>query len=321
MSKRTRVSQEQLLKTSRIAQLSQVVVLMALAGAACSPSVPENLVDIYPESVSATTSPVAATTTSPPGATSSSAAASSVPPATTSTTTVAPTSTLADSPSGLNAGSWTVDGETRDLSGEGFAATVTVPIFSADVDSALLARINTRVDGQVESQIGSTLALWRSIEAQGSRDISGSTLRLEFDVAQLSESFVSLRFFSDERVGGSGGAKRQATTLMMDLTSGAAIGLDDLLVDGDSRATLLSQVRAGLLEDYFGDDADAFSLWTGNLTPGDLDQVALSPVGLEVWFDELEVGPPDLGMPVVAIPYANLVGILDLTGSVVGTGA
>ena len=100
-----------------------------------------------------------------------------------------------------------------------------------------------------------------------------------------------------------------------------AIGLDDLLVDGDSRAKLLSHVRAGLLEDYFGDDADAFSLWTGNLTPGDLDQVALSPVGLEVWFDELEVGPPDLGMPVVAIPYANLVGILDLTGSVVGTGA
>lgn len=305
------------MNTSRTAGLRWVVALVALVATACAPTVPD-LADIDPQAAAAvsTTLPVAAPTTTEPvtaGESSTTAQSSAVP--TTATTTVAVTSsTVADSPVILTAGSWTLIPQTRDLSGTGFTATVTVPTFSADVDPALQGRINTRVDGQVESQIGSTLALWRSIETQGSRDISGSTLSLEFDVAQFSDDFVSIRFFSDERVGGSGGAKRQATTLMMNLTSGVVIGLEDVLVGVEGRATLLSLVRAGLLEDYFGGDTESFNLWTGNLSMGDLDQIALTPDGLEVWFDGLEVGPPDLGTPVVSIPYSSLAGLIDLTG-------
>jgi hypothetical protein len=233
---------------------------------------------------------------------------------TTSITTTTATSALADSPPGFTVGPWTLAGEIRDESGAAFAASVTVPTLSANVDPVLMGRIATRIEGQVESQIGSTLALWRSIEAQGSHDMSGSTLRLEFDVAGFEDDFISMRFFSDERIGGSRGARRQATTLMMDLTSGVAIGFDDILVDEESRDAVLSLVQAGLLERFFEGDTEAFSLWAGNLTGADLDQVVLTPDGLEVWFDELEVGPPDIGMPVVMIAYDSLGGIVDPGG-------
>jgi hypothetical protein len=163
----------------------------------------------------------------------------------------------------------------------------------------------------VESQIGGTLALWQAIEARGSADISGSTLRLDFDVAGFEEDFISLRFFSDERVGESGGVIRRATTLMLDLTSGATVGLDEIIGEGESRAALLALVLAALLEDHFADDVDAFSHWAGDVIARDIDQVALTPDGLEVWFDELEVGPPQIGVPVVLIRYADLDGILD----------
>ena len=71
----------------------------------------------------------------------------------------------------------------------------------ADVDPGLLARITTLVDGHVESQIGATLALWRSIEEQGDRDLTGSTLDLNYEVAGFMEDLIALRFFS-ERTGG-----------------------------------------------------------------------------------------------------------------------
>lgn len=216
------------------------------------------------------------------------------------------------------AGAWTLTGTTRDESGSGFTARVAVPNLSADLDAALLGRIATHIEGHIESQIGSTLALWRSIEAQGSRDIRGSKLRLRFDVAGFEEDLISLRFFSEERVGRSGGAKRQATTLMVDLRTGRLIGFDDIIGSGESRAVLLDLVRAGLLDDYFDGDTEAFSLWAGELGAGDLDQVALTPAGLEVWFDELEVGPPEIGMPVVAIAYADLENVIDPKGPVAG---
>jgi len=123
-----------------------------------------------------------------------------------------------------------------------------------------------------------------------------------------------MRFFSDERIGDSGGALRRATTLMMDLTSGVVVGFDDILVGEESRDALLALVQARLLERFFDGDTEAFSLWAGNLTAADLDQVALTPAGLEVWFDELEVGPPDIGMPAVTIAYDSLAGIVDPGG-------
>ncbi len=301
---------------SRSAGLGWVVALVSLAAAACAPAVPE-LAQLPGDAaaVVSTTSPFRVSTTAAPPRTtagSSTAAPSSTPaPA----TTTAPTTTsLADSPSELTFGRWTLTAETRDEGGTDFTATLTVPTLRADVDAALLGRIATNIEGQVESQVGSTLALWRSIEAEGSRDISDSTLRLEFDVAGFEEDFISMRFFSDERVAASGGAKRQATTLMMDLTSGTAIGLDEIVVGAERREALLALVGAGLLDGYFDGDTEAFSLWAGDLEIGDLDQVALTPEGLEVWFDELEVGPPDIGMPMVAIPYDDLTGILEAAG-------
>ena len=46
------------------------------------------------------------------------------------------------------------------------------------------------------------------------------------------------------------------------------------------------------------------------------NRAALTEEGLEVWFDELEVGPPAIGIPVALIPYDQLPTILDPEGPV-----
>ena len=314
---------ELLLTRSRIGGLGRVFLVFALVIGSCSPSVPD-LAD--PSGTSATALPAAATdngstsietTAAAPRATGgppTNAPITTVTTTSTSTTTTTTAVPVADTLPEVSVGAWSLTSTTRDESGSGFAASVAGPTLAADVDAALLGRITTHIEGHVRSQVGSTLALWRSIEARGSRDIRGSTLRLWFDVAGFEEDLISLRFFSEERVRGSGGAKRQATTLTVDLTTGGLIGLDDIIGGRESRAALLDHVRAGLLDEYFDGDTEAFSLWAGDLRVGDLDQVALTPVGLEVWFDELEVGPPEFGLPVVAIAYADLGDIIDPTG-------
>jgi hypothetical protein len=298
----------------------RALVLLALVASACAPSVPQ-LADPPGDAaavVSITSSEATAVqveTTAVPqrvagnSSTTVPSTTATLPPTTTTTTM------LADAAPILSVGPWTLAATTRDEGGADFDASVTVPTLSGDVDPVLRGRIATSIDGQVESQIGSTLALWRAIEAQGSRDINGSTLQFEFDVAAFEEGFIALRFFSEERIGGSAGVKRQATTLMIDLRTGGSIGFDDIIAAGESsREALLALVLAGLLDDYFGGDTEAFSPWAHDLTTAHLDQVVLAPEGLEVWFDELEVGPRDLGMPVVTITYADLGGIVDPAG-------
>lgn len=284
-------------------RVSTAAALFAIALTACAPAVPDLRAAVGDSAAGA-----AVTTTS---TTEAPTTTSTLPTTTTSSTT---TSTAV--PAGANeqsVGSWTLAPEARDQSGDQFDATVTVPMLSGDVDAALQARVTAVLQGHVESQIGATLALWRSIEGQGDRDLTGSTLSLDYEVAAFTPELISLRFFSEERVSGSGGGKRQVTTLIVDLANGIAVGLDDIVLDGDSRASLLPLVQAGLLTGYFNGDEDAFSLWAGNLTPADLDSAALSADGLEIWFDELEVGPPEMGLPVVVIGYDELEGLIDPT--------
>ena len=281
--------------------------LIAMALSACAPAVPDlnaPIGDSAAASATTTTTSTTSTTTAAPTTTTS-----------TTTTTTTTTTLVPVGPTEISVGLWDLTREERDESGTQFVATVTAPRLVGDVDTALQARVDSLVDGHVESQIGATLALWRSIEGQGDRDLTGSTLTMDYEVAGFVESLISLRFFSDEQVAGSGGAKRQATTLMVDLLTGVAVGLDDIVISGDARAQLLSLVQDGLLNDYFAGDQDAFSLWAGNLTAADLDDAALSEQGLEIWFDELEVGPPEIGTPVVLIGYDLLGGILDPAGA------
>lgn len=296
------------MKTRRRAALG--ALLLAVLGAACAPAVPDLNAPIG-DSAAAATAQTTTTTAAP--ATTTSVAPSSTTTSTTSTTTTS-TTVVPQGPTEVTVGAWSLSPEERDESGSQFTATIIQPKLEGDVDAALQARVASLVDGHIESQIGATLALWRSIEGQGDRDLTGSTLTLDYEVAGFVESLVALRFFSDEQVAGSGGAKRQATTLMIDLESGVTVGLDDVVIDGEGRAQLLPLVQEGLLVDYFGGDQDAFSLWAGNLAPADLDDAALSEQGLEIWFDELEVGPPDIGTPVVLISYDELSGILDPLG-------
>lgn len=286
--------------------------LFALVLTACAPAVPDLNAPIGDSAAGAAVTP--STTSLAPAAstTTTSAPTTTSPPTTTSTTTT--TSVVPQGPVEQTVGVWSLAPEIRDESGTQFEATVTAPALIGDVDAALQARVASLVDGHVESQIGATLALWRSIEGQGDRDLTGSTLTLDYEVAGFVDSLVALRFFSDEQVSGSGGAKRQATTLMIDLANGVAVGMDDVVLSGDGRAQILPMVQDGLLTGYFGGDQDAFSLWAGNLTAADLDDVALSDQGLEVWFDELEVGPPDIGTPVVLVGYEALAGIIDPIG-------
>lgn len=286
--------------------------LFALVLSACAPAVPDLSAPVG-DSAAGEITP--ATTAAPQD--ESSTTTTSTTSTTTTSTTSTTTTTTSVVPAGQveqTVGAWSLMPETRDESGTQFEATVTAPVLVADVDTALQARVNSLVDGHVESQIGATLALWRSIEGQGDRDLTGSTLILEYETAGFVDSIVSFRFSSEEQVAGSGGTKRQATTLMIDLVDGVVIGLDDVVLSGESRAQLLPLVQEGLLTGYFGGDQDAFSLWAGNLTAADLDDAALSDQGLEIWFDELEVGPPTIGTPVVLVTYEFLVGIVDPAG-------
>lgn len=311
------------MNNSRPPILIRLAAPLALLAVACAPAVP-NLPAAAGSGDSAgaaavvtTTSEAldSSTTTGVPTTTTELSSTTTV--ATTTTPTTTTTSAVLQGPKSATVGAWSVQPDVRDESGEQFVATVTAPALTGSVSSALQARVASLVDGHVESQVGATLALWRSIEGQGSRDLTGSTLTVDYEIAGFTLDVISLRFFSHEQVAGSGGAKREVTTLMVDLDAGVAVGLDDIVV-GDGRAQLLPLVQAGLLTEYFSGDEDAFSLWAGNLTAADLDSAALSPDGLEVWFDELEVGPPEIGTPVVVLGYDALSEILDPTGVVGG---
>ena len=297
-----------------MARLRGAALVIALVVSGCAPAVPDlaALSDAGPAAAAAETVPTTSTTTTTSTSTSTSTTTTAAPA--TTTTTTATTTTQA--PTAVTVGLWSLDTAERDESGEQFSAIVAAPELSAEVDPGLLARITTLVEGHVESQVGATLALWRSIEEQGERDLTGSTLELNYEVAGFVEDLIGLRFFSNEQVAGSGGVKRQVTTLMVDLVAGVEVGLDDIIISGDSRVALLDLVRDGLLVDYFDGDEETFALWAGNLAVGDLDRAALTDDGLEVWFDELEVGPPAIGIPVVLLPYDELTTILDPEGPV-----
>lgn len=302
-----------------MAKLRGAALIMALVMAGCAPAVPDLTGlsdDAAAVAVGTESLPASSTTTTTSAATTTTSATSAPPAPTTSTTTTTTTTTTSQASTAITVGLWTLDTAVRDESGAQFSAIVAAPELSADVDPALLARVTTLVDGHVESQVGATLALWRSIEEQGDRDLTGSTLEMEYEVAGFVEDFITLRFFSDEQVAGSGGVKRQVTTLMVDLAAGIEIGLDDIIFGGESRVALLDLVSDGLLVGYFDGDEETFALWAANLEVGDLDRVVLTTAGLEVWFDQLEVGPPTIGIPVVLLPYDELTTILDPAGPV-----
>lgn len=301
------------MKRWRFGGLWRPLALFALLATACAPAVPDLSAAAGSSAAAAVVTTTSAPTTTLAATTTSTTSVTTTAPTTTTTTTTTTTLDIAG-PAPVTVGAWTATPQNRDESGEQFVATLTVPVLTADVESALRGRVATLVDGHLESQVGATLALWRSIEGQGERDMTGSVLSVVFEIGGFEDGFISLRFFSDEQVAGSGGAKREVTTLMVDLESGVAIGLDDIIFSGDSRVALLALVTDGLRNGYFEGDEESFGLWAGNLSTNDLDRAVLTPDGLEVWFDELEVGPPDIGMPVVAIPYTELGDILDPLG-------
>lgn len=298
-------------------RLLRLAAPLALLAAACAPAVPNLTAAATGGGISGAA--IVTTTLTPDDAGTTRAPTSTTVVSSTSSTTSPSTTTSAvpTGPESATVGEWSASPDIRDESGEQFVATITTPILTGSVAATLQTRVASLVDGHVESQVGATLALWRSIEGQGERDLTGSTLTVNYEIAGFTAQVVSLRFFADEQVAGSGGAKQEVTTLMVDLTAGVAIGLDDIVV-GDGRAQLLPLVQAGLLTDYFEGDEDAFLLWAGNLTAADLDSAALSPDGLEIWFDALEVGPPAIGTPVILIGFDALVTILDTNGVVAG---
>jgi hypothetical protein len=134
-----------------------------------------------------------------------------------------------------------------------------------------------------------------------------NTLDGSFTVAYNSPTLVSLRFMVSEYTGGAHPGDTPGS-INFKVSSGAQINLPDLFTSQPSALALLSLQSRLLLAAELGAEADPGWINTGTtavLTNFNHAWV-FTTGGLELTFDEYQVGPYATGMPTITIPWGTL---------------
>ena len=146
-------------------------------------------------------------------------------------------------------------------------------------------------------------------------DVDPSSFTTDFGVTYLSNDLLSLRFRFENRIGGFEIPTIQLTTIVFDLATGEAVHLEDV-VGADNLQALADAVTAAVVRTLYDGDPEAFAPWAPSIGPEYLGSFAVAPEGLQFGFSQYEVGPDFMGAPVVVVPYADILDLIDPTSVV-----
>jgi hypothetical protein len=171
------------------------------------------------------------------------------------------------------------------------------------------------IDADLARSVGSLVDTWQARFEGRPRDREGgptASLVATFEVRWFDARAISIWF--DVRVADGGNRTTVALTATFDVRDGARLTLDDVLRDGDRPwPTVVSElVTTELVGRLAPDDpALADSIAAGaSASASNFTWFTLGPDGLRLVFEEFQLGPGDLGTPVVVIPWADLADVI-----------
>lgn len=244
------------------------------------------------------------------GETSTSATAAA--PLTTAPETVAPPSTVApdeDTPApGIELD--IVESIYTDVPAEVFYAVPVLREPAAGVNDELRALLEEREEGFIVDVID---FLPKENKAT---DEPVSYLDIFTEVLVVNEDLVSARFSESSYFQGAANPAQGVQIVNLEPTTGREFELTDMF-EGEEFAFALDELaRQDIIERLYQGDAAELEAWAPPEQILELEHVALSPVAIEITFDELEVGPAVLGTPTASIPYGAIGVYVDLDGPI-----
>jgi hypothetical protein len=141
-------------------------------------------------------------------------------------------------------------------------------------------------------------------------DVDPSSFITTFEVTLLSSDLLSLRLRFENLIGGSEIPTTQTGTLVFDLATGDVVRLEDV-VGADGLQALADLVKSSVIRSLYDGDPEAFAPWAPSIGPDYLGSFSVAQEGLQFSFSQYEVGPDFMGAPVVLVPYADVVDLLD----------
>lgn len=183
-------------------------------------------------------------------------------------------------------------------------------------DEAIAGVVNAAIDEAIVAPV----ELFRSdmedyFGGLTAADVDPSSFTTDFEVTYLSNELLSLRFRFENRIGGFEIPTIQLATVVFDLATGERIHLDDA-VGADNLPAIADLVAAAVVQTLYDGDPEAFAPWAPSIGPDYLGSFAVAPEGLQFSFSQYEVGPDFMGAPVVVVPYADILDLLDPTSVV-----
>jgi hypothetical protein len=192
--------------------------------------------------------------------------------------------------------------------------------WTIDIDRPVVSRPETSalMNGQIDVAVNAWIAEFKA--ALGEDVENERSLTATYTVALASPSLLSLRFALDEDTGG---VFTVPHGLNFRVADGKLIALPDLFADQAGALALLSSESRRLLPDVLSGRAgaplsSADMSWIQSGTEPVMNNFGrawvFTPEGLEITFETAQVAGKWAGTPTIAIPWADLAGVIDPRG-------
>jgi hypothetical protein len=175
----------------------------------------------------------------------------------------------------------------------------------------------------INATVESTIARWLGVFVSRANDVAPSErpskITVTYTIAYSTPELLSVRMVFRGLLG----AARPSTIyvgLNFLVSDGMPIPLESLFTDTTDGLIALSTRSRELLAAQLGVDGD-FGLIYGGTSPKitSFDRAwAFTTVGLEITFQEYQVGSYDIGAPVVVIPWSDLASVIAPSGPAAG---
>lgn len=143
-----------------------------------------------------------------------------------------------------------------------------------------------------------------------------SYLDISTEVLVANESLVSTRFFESSYFQGAANPAQAVQVVNLDPGTGAEYELFDVFLGEEFAFALDTLARQNIVDRIYQGNTSGLEAWAPAESVIEFEHLVLSPVAIEITFDELEVGPAVLGTPTAFIPYRSVGVYLDLDGPV-----
>jgi hypothetical protein len=196
-----------------------------------------------------------------------------------------------------------------------YRALVSFPVVESDqIEEALVSQVNTLVETHVSERVEPVIELLEALGPPRGSD-EPSSYEFTYEVVYADTSLMSFRFFEESLFTGASERSKSISTLMIDVTAGVELRLDDLTISGEGRQAVAALAADLVVAELYQGSDEQYAPFASGTEPEAIEWVLVTEAGLAVSFDELSVGPAELGTPTVTIPYAQLEGVLDPEGA------